>query len=531
MSDRDDRIDRLYALALDQPAELREAFIGAAAEDDDIKNEVRAVLAADEYAGDFLSGSASDVVEEPILAPGTTLGQYRIERLLGRGGMGVVYEARDTRLDRRVALKSLAPDFERDERQRERLEREARAAAALAHPGIAIVYALEEFDHHLYIASEYLDGDTLRVEMSQGPLAPARVVDVGIQLAQALDAAHERHVVHRDLKPENVIRLSSGALKILDFGLAQIVDPTELMSRTRTAARQRLTREGLIAGTPPYMSPEQLRGRVTDFRTDHFSLGVLLYEAATGRHPFGGSSLDSVIAPDPDRSAGSAGHAGRDARRHSGRSSSAASERIRHSASPRRRELAAALEAARDEIARASSRPLAAATTSPPIAALAASADALRTAEGSDQAPLKWWRFHQMAAALAYWTMVWPAWIVHGALGRGGLAFFFALLAAIVIAGNLRLHLWFSSRVYPEDLASRLADVSRWIRGADIAFAALLIVGGIALPETRAGWAAVLISFGIGAALAAFIIEPATERAALRKLGQAGASRASPADV
>ena len=530
MSDRDDRIDRLYALAVEQPADAREAFIAAAAEDDDIKNEVRAVLAADDYAGDFLSGSARDVVEEPILAPGTTLGQYRIERLLGRGGMGIVYEARDLRLDRRVALKSLAPDFERDERQRERLEREARAAAALAHPGIATVYALEEFDHHLYIASEYLDGDTLRVEMSQGALDPARVVDIGIQLAHALEAAHERHVVHRDLKPENVIRLPSGALKVLDFGLAQIVDPTELMSKTRTAARQRLTREGLIAGTPPYMSPEQLRGRATDFRTDHFSLGVLLYEAATGRHPFGGSSLDSVIAqiltvppeiPDVPNEMPAALW-------------TVIERSLRKDPAQRfasTKELAAALEAARADVGRASSSALAAASTSTPAAAVSAAGETLIAGEQSERAPLKWWRFHQMAAALAYWTMVWPAWIVHNALGRAGLAFFFALLASIVVAGNLRLHLWFSSRVYPEDLAARLADVSRWIRGADIAFAALLIVGGIALPETRAGWAAVLISFGIGAALAAFIIEPATERAALRKLGQAGASRAAPSDV
>ena len=530
MSDRDDRIDRLYALALEQPAASRDAFIDTAAEDDDVKNEVRAVLAADDYAGDFLSGSARDVVEEPILAPGTTLGQYRIERLLGRGGMGVVYEARDTRLDRRVALKALAPDFERDERQRERLEREAKAAAALAHPGIATVYALEEFDHHLYIASEYLDGDTLRVEMSHGPLTPARVLDVGIQLARALDAAHQHHVVHRDLKPENVIRLSSGTLKVLDFGLAQIVDPTELMSRTRTVARQRLTREGLIAGTPPYMSPEQLRGRVTDFRTDHFSLGVLLYEAATGRHPFGGSSLDSVIAqiltvppeiPDmPDEMPGVLWAVIERSLRKD------PAQRFASTA-----ELTVALEAARDDIERGSPRALAAASPGLPVAAVTASSDATSVAGGADQAPLTWWRFHQMAAALAYWTMVWPAWIVHGALGRAGLAFFFALLAAIVVAGNLRLHLWFSSRVYPEDLGARLADVRRWIRGADIAFAALLIGGGIALPETRAGWAAVLISFGIGTALAAFIIEPATERAALRKLGQAGDSRAGPANV
>jgi serine/threonine protein kinase len=498
MSDRDERIDRLYALAREQPAAARDAFIDASGEDDEIKAEVRAVLAADDYAGDFLSGTATDLAVEPPLEPGTTLAQYRIERLIGRGGMGIVYQAQDTRLNRRVALKSIAPGLSRDARQRERLEREARAAAALTHPGIATVYALEELDGHLFIATEYLDGETLREELSRGPLPAERALDVGLQLAHALAAAHERHIVHRDLKPENVIRLSNGTLKILDFGLAQIVEPAELMSRTRTLARQRLTQEGMIAGTPPYMSPEQLRGRTTDFHTDHFSLGVLLYEAVTGRHPFGGASLDSVIAqilsvpPEipkmPDEMPGPLW--------------AVIDRSLRKDPADRygtTGELVAALEQARTQIASG-------------IMTAPARVDAGQPSESA----LKWWRFHQFAAALAYWTMVWPAWIVHRSMGRFGLAFFFGLLAAIVVAGNLRLHLWFSSRVYPEDMPARLSEVSHWIRWADVTFAALLIIAGIALPETRAGWAAVLISFGIGTALAAFIIEPATKRAAFR---------------
>ena len=127
-----------------------------------------------------------------------------------------------------------------------------------------------------------------------------------------------------------------------------------------------------------------------------------------------------------------------------------------------------------------------------------------------------WWQFHQSVAALAYWSMVWPAWRIRPDLGRAGLFFFFALLAAIVVASNLRLHLWFSSRVYPQELQARRAEVSPWIRVADIAFVVLLIVAGIALPETRAGWAALVISFGIGTAIAFLFIEPATARAAFR---------------
>ena len=523
MTDRDDRIDRLHALALEQPASTRDAFIDSAAEDDDIKADVRAVLEAEAYAGDFLSGTAGEIEEEPPLAAGTMLGQYRIERLIGRGGMGVVYEAQDTRLNRRVALKSLAPGLSREGRQRDRLEGEARAAAALTHPGIATVYALEEFDGQLFIASEYLDGDTLRAEMSHGPIPASRVLDAGVQLSEALSAAHARHVVHRDLKPENIIRVSSGALKILDFGLAQFVNPSELVSRTRSVARQRLTEEGLIAGTPPYMSPEQLRGRVTDFRTDQFALGVVLYEAITGRHPFAGASLDSVIAqiltvpPEPPHAADAMPPG-----------LWIIIERLLRKDPAERfestNELAAALATVRAEAA-ASPSPLT------PRVAPSSIATAVSTASGTVRAagtsPLMWWRFHQFTAALAYWTMVWPAWIIHREFGRFGLGFFFALLATIVIAGNLRLHLWFSSRVYPEDLQSRLDDVARWIRGADLAFAALLIVGGIALPAERAGWASVLIAFGIGAALAALIIEPATLRAALRSQ-QPGSIASSP---
>jgi hypothetical protein len=130
---------------------------------------------------------------------------------------------------------------------------------------------------------------------------------------------------------------------------------------------------------------------------------------------------------------------------------------------------------------------------------------------------LRWWRFHQFAAALAYWAAVWPVWHVHRSIGRAGLFVFLATVAAVVIAGNLRLHLWFSSRVYPEDLAAQRAELARWIRGADIAFAALLIIGGIALPEAQVGWAAVLISYGLGSAMAAIFIEPATARAAFRQ--------------
>jgi serine/threonine protein kinase len=506
MSERDARIDRLYEQALAQPSDTRQAYVDAAPESDDIKAEVRAVLAADAYAGDFLQQPPVEVPPATPLAPGATIGQYLIERELGRGGMGIVYEAIDTRLNRHVALKSIAPGRPADERQRARLQQEARAAAALTHPGIATVYALEEFDGQLFIASEFLDGETLRAEIERGPMKLDRVIATAADLARALAAAHERHVVHRDLKPENVIRTSTGTLKILDFGLARILDPGDIVSRTRSVAR--LTEDGMLAGTPPYMAPEQLRGESTDFRVDQFALGVVLYELATGRHPFAALSLQSVIArilavdPAPPRMPEEMAPVLWDIILRCLQKDPAARY-------PETREIADALE----QIAHAD-LPAARTSGSTPAAASPSSAHVAQTAVRQNEAAVSWWRFHQFAASMAYWTMVWPAWTAHRSLGRVGLAFFFALLASIVVAGTLRWHLWFSSRVYPEDLPNRRAEVAGWVRAADVAFVTLLVIGGIALPPERAGWAAVMIGFGIGAAVAFLFIEPATARAA-----------------
>jgi serine/threonine protein kinase len=499
VTDRWDRVGALFDAALATPPAERETFIAGATEADDIKAEVLSLLASHDSAGDFLETPAA--APPPPLPEGAEIGAYRIRRVLGAGGMGVVYEAEDTRLHRRVAIKAVAPHVAGDDRQRERLKQEARAAAALAHPGIATVFALEEAGGHYYIVSEYLDGETLRAEIARGDLSRDAAIAAALEIARALSAAHDRGIVHRDLKPENIVRSTSGTLKILDFGLVQFDEAARDL-----ASLSRLTEPGLVAGTPPYMSPEQLLGRETDFRTDLFSFGVLLYEMCAGRHPFSGGSLPSTIArilaaPAPPP--------------------------------PPAREIPAEVEAVIDRCLQkdpasryASTHDLVAAleavATAPPAAprtsrdALRTPHDAPRTSHDARRTSLWWWRFHQLAAALAYWAMAWPAWYVHRSLGRAGLFFFFATLAAIVVAGNLRLHLWFSSRVYPEDLAAQRADVGLWIRWADIAFAVLLIGGGIALPEDRAGWAALFISYGIGCVLAALFIEPATARAAFR---------------
>ena len=513
MSDRWDRVGALFEAAVALPPNERLAFVSSSDAPDDVRSEVLSLLASHLEAGDFLekpatadetSSSDSATVENetdpPPLPEGVLVGQYRIGPVLGAGGMGVVYEAYDTRLHRRVAVKSLSPRFSRAERQRERLKQEARAAAALTHPGIATVYALEEFDGQLFIVSEYLDGETLRVSLERQRMPLATAVATGLEIARALAAAHERGIVHRDLKPENVICTSGGALKILDFGLAQFEEAArDLVSMTR------LTQPGLVAGTPPYMAPEQLLSRTTDVRTDQFAFGVLLYELCAGRHPFGGGSLPStiarILASDPAPLT---------------RDDEIPAEVWRIIDRCLQKDPAARFESTRDLVAALESLNAPAA----PVHRTAPDAPAAPVAP--DAPGLWWWRFHQFAAAAAYWSMVWPVWHVHRSLGRAGLFFFFATLAAVVVAANLRLHLFFSSRVHPEDLAEQRRDEARWIRAADIAFAALLIIGGIALPEERAGWAALFISFGIGSALAALFIEPATARAAFRSGGSDG---------
>ncbi len=219
---------------------------------------------------------------------GRSIGPYRIDREIGRGGMGVVYLAEDTRLHRSVALKALAPALLVDAKQKERLRREARAAASLSHPSIATVYALEEFEGDLYVVSEYVRGGNLRAYLEKGPLPLATLLEVAVQTAEGLAAAHEKGVIHRDLKPENIVRYEQGNVKILDFWIALLSTPDP--------GTQRLTEVGTLIGTPAYMAPEQLEGESVDFRSDIFAFGILLYELACGSNPFESQTAISTIA-------------------------------------------------------------------------------------------------------------------------------------------------------------------------------------------------------------------------------------------
>ncbi len=229
--------------------------------------------------------------------------RYELEQEVGRGGMGVVYRARDLRLNRTVALKMLPGDLTKDSELRRRLALEARAASSLSHPGIATVYDFEDHAGGSFIVYEYVEGPTLREQLRRPRFTTEGILDVGMQLADALVAAHERGIVHRDLKPENIIMkpdpTSSGRVKILDFGLAKMkapLSPARSSGGNTAKTAEISTASNLIVGTVNYMSPEQLEREPVDARTDIYALGLVLYEMAAGTNPFVGSTDASTIA-------------------------------------------------------------------------------------------------------------------------------------------------------------------------------------------------------------------------------------------
>ena len=328
--DRRHEISHLYHAALKHEPAERTAFLKEACEGDEaLRQEIESLLRYESGSGRFLETPASGVVAGALVGSprktemiGRQLGPYTIVAPLGAGGMGEVYRARDSKLGRDVAIKVLPPDFMSDPERRARFAREARSLATLNHPHIGAIYGLEEAEGVTALVLELVEGPTLADRLERGPLPVSDAVAIARQIADALEAAHEKGIVHRDLKPANIVLQGrAGAsgptsgdprAKVLDFGLAKTMtvgldgDLTQ-----RPSASLGRTAEGRILGTPAYMSPEQARGQAVDKRTDIWAFGCVLFEMLAGQRPFGGDTMSdtfvSILEREPDWSALPAG--------------------------------------------------------------------------------------------------------------------------------------------------------------------------------------------------------------------------------
>ena len=296
------RVKEIFNSALQYESAERSRFLSqACGEDQELRREVESLIRAHEEDGSFIDSPAYEVAadlltdEQNELAIGQTFGHYEILSQLGKGGMGEVYLAQDTRLGRNVAVKLLPAIFTKDQGRLHRFEQEARAASSLNHPNILTIYEIGQTNGLHFIATEFIEGETLRRRMAHAPLKINEVLNVAEQVASALVAAHKAEIVHRDIKPENIMVRTDGIVKVLDFGLAKLAKQQTSRPDATTRALVK-TDAGVVLGTSVYMSPEQARGLEVDARTDIWSLGVVLYEMLAGRAPFAGETTSDVIA-------------------------------------------------------------------------------------------------------------------------------------------------------------------------------------------------------------------------------------------
>jgi Tol biopolymer transport system component len=294
------QIRNVLERALEMAPEQRSGFLAQACSSDlSLRREVETLLASNpEVPSNFLDSTMLRLT----LTAGTKLGDYEVKSLLGSGGMGEVYRARDSRLGRDVAIKVLPPSLSSDSDRLRRFEQEARAAAALNHPNILAVFQMGTYQGAPYLVSELLEGETLREQIKRGRMTVRKAIDYGVQLARGLAAAHEKGIVHRDLKPENLFVSKDGRLKILDFGLAKLMQP-QCSAEHSTVTLIEGTRPGVVMGTVGYMSPEQVRGQTADHRTDIFSFGAILYEMLAGKRAFqkptSAETMSAILNEDP----------------------------------------------------------------------------------------------------------------------------------------------------------------------------------------------------------------------------------------
>jgi len=480
------QVNDIFHTALEHDPGTRDTYLQTAtAGDPELFREVQTLLTTHLKAPSFLGRPAWELApdlaygEDDSLV-GKTIGSYRIIEEIGRGGMGVVYAAEDERLRRTVALKALAPEYTRDPVRRERLTREARAAAALSHPAIATIFYLEEINNELYIVSELVRGRTLREELRDGPLPPSQLIPILISIASALAAAHEQGIVHRDLKPENIIRRDDGQIKVLDFGLARSVQ------RTTTV----LTDDGSLLGTPGYMAPEQLTpGAEIDGRADIFAFGVIAWELATGEHPFG-TDAASFLA------------------------------RMTEIIEGRTTGLSRALPIpGLDRVARRCMRRLPM-ERYPSSEALirdlrALEGPAIATPEPIRRDSFWWWQFHQVIVSIVNAAAAAAVWTVREWIGRPlGSWLFLTSLTLATISIALRLNLFFASRVHPATLMEHRARLFPAIAGIDTLLAGTLLASGTPMAGQHDGIAAIFVALAAVMLASLALIEPATTAAA-----------------
>ena len=476
------RVRDLFEAAVEHdPGSVDEWVERETGDDPAVRAEVLSLVGHHSRAGAFLvqpivEQAADLLAGDDPLATGTRVGSYTIVKELGRGGMGRVYLADDARLGRTVALKALAPHLMRDPSQRERLRGEARAAAALTHPGICTVYALEEIDGDLYIATEFVDGHTLGEEI-RAERRPARdeLIRTARELASALASAHAKGIVHRDLKPDNVMRGLDGRLKILDFGLARV--------SAEASDEPRVTQPGTLVGTPAYMAPEQINGLPVDARADVFAFGILLYEYASGAHPFSASTSLGTVA------------------------------RVLESEARPLQSRADVPSRLADVIVRCLKK--APADRFGSASELVGALDAADADEAGPVPQAAWWRVHQAVVTLLYITAATWAWQLKEWVETPvTIAIFLALSAAATIGGVLRGHLVFTALMNQARLARERRRTRRATQLLDLLTALLLFADAAIVAGTWALPAVFAIVLAVGIALASLVLEPATTAAA-----------------
>jgi Tol biopolymer transport system component len=296
------QVKAIFNSAIRYLPEERNPFLSEACSNDPgLRVEVESLIAWHEKTGEFIDDPAYEraswLTERKIeLAVGQSIGTYTILSLIGCGGMGEVYLAQDRRLNRKVALKVLPASFTKDRDRLSRFKHEAQAASALNHPNIITIYDIQEFDSTHIIATEFVEGETLRQRLSRSALSLSETLNIAIQVVDAVSAAHKAGIIHRDIKPENVMIRPDGYVKVLDFGLAKSIESKIQIASPEDSTRQIPTGSGIILGTVGYMSPEQARAQAIDTRSDIFNLGVLLYEMVTAEKPFDGETTSDVLA-------------------------------------------------------------------------------------------------------------------------------------------------------------------------------------------------------------------------------------------